>query len=44
VTKVEAGAILRGHGSAPPMVRLWELAESWLETSTRSRGHQNVLL
>ena len=31
VTNIEAGAILRGHRSAPPMVRLWELVESWWE-------------
>ncbi len=31
VANVEAGAILRGSRSAQPLVRLWELAESWWE-------------
>jgi hypothetical protein len=29
IANVEAGAILRGHRTAPPLRRLWELAESW---------------
>jgi hypothetical protein len=29
IANVEAGAVLRGDRSAPPLRRLWELAESW---------------
>jgi hypothetical protein len=29
IANVEAGAVLRGDRTAPPLRRLWELAESW---------------